>query len=170
MTSLDLIILLWFAFNIFKGLRQGLIATLASFLGWVIGGLVALRAYPVLLPFVSRLVEQPQLQIIIAMLGMMLGVSLCLALLGWLLSQFLKTIKLNWLNRLAGGVFGFAKIVVIVSIFIHILTPWASKMVWWQQSMVIQALQPSASAITAVVHKWGQQSLQHIQPMVQPSR
>lgn len=112
-----LIIIVWFAY---KGLRNGLIGELTSFLALILAIWIALKYSN----FTQELLQQhlslqgdylPVLSLILTFLVVLILVSL----IGKIITKILDFAQLGFLNRLLGGFFALLKVGIILSLFVN---------------------------------------------------
>lgn len=142
MNTLDIIMIILILISTMNGLRQGLIHALANLIGWVLALICATKFSVSLRPLMGFIGQDQTVQHIAAFIAIVLVVVILTWTLGYLLHQVVKKLKLSWFNRLAGGVFGFAKMAVVFLIAIHILQGWVAQTQMWQNSKMIGWLQP----------------------------
>jgi len=121
MNWLDIIILVVLALSAFGGLKNGLIKSLLSLIGLIVGVVLAGRFYESfsgVLPFISS----ERAAHIAAFIIIFLLVVIIFAILGIILTRLVSAILLGWLNRLLGAIFS----IIMGAIFIAaILAVWA---------------------------------------------
>jgi membrane protein required for colicin V production len=107
MNWLDIVILVVIAVAAFAGLIVGLIAAGLSLAGIIVGIILAGRYY---LPFSQHLGFIPEENIarIVAFAIILVGVVLIALVLAMVLRWAFSLIKLGWIDRLGGAVFGLA--------------------------------------------------------------
>jgi membrane protein required for colicin V production len=107
MNWLDIVILIVIAAATFGGLFIGLIASALSLVGIIVGVIVAGRYY---LPFSQQLGFIPEEKVaqIVAFAIILVGVMLVALALALVLRWALSLVKLGWIDRLGGAVFGLA--------------------------------------------------------------
>ncbi len=142
MNTLDIIMIILILISTMNGLRQGLIHALANLIGWVLALICATKFSESLRPLMGFIGQDQTVQHIAAFIAIVLVVVILTWTFGYLLHQVVKKLKLSWFNRLAGGVFGFAKMAVVFLIAIHILQGWVAQTQMWQNSKMIGWLQP----------------------------
>lgn len=105
MNWLDIVIIVILVASIFIGGKTGLIKSLLSLVGLVVGINLAGRYY---LTLAERLTFIPQENAahLIAFAIILIGVMVVAALLGWLLTKIISAVMLGWLNGLGGMIFG----------------------------------------------------------------
>lgn len=107
MNWLDIVILIVIALATFGGLFVGLIAAGLSLAGIIVGIILAGRYY---LPFSQQLgfIPEENFARIIAFAIILVGVMLIAVVLAMVLRWAFSLIKLGWIDRLGGAVFGLA--------------------------------------------------------------
>jgi|GEM_PF-284014 len=143
-TLLDVGIALIVLWSLYKGFRAGLIESLVGMLGWIITLYVGTHFARSLGYLFANIVHDPILQtalaflvIVLLMLSIMWGLSL-------VLKSLVDALALTPLEKLAGGVFGAARGVLVVLVIMSLIGSWASSTTWWQQSVLAPALLPYA--------------------------
>ncbi|EPF71445.1 CvpA family protein [Acinetobacter rudis] len=164
MNGLDITILLILLMGGLNGLRQGFVKALANLLGWVLALILAAKYAVTVAPLMSVLSMDPVVQKIAAFAVIILFV----VVLSWILSAFLdgllKTLKLGPLNRLAGGMFGGVKGLLVVLIAMQGLGPWVESSPYWRQSKLVQNLLPYAPLATELSKNVANQALEEMKP------
>lgn len=119
MNWLDIVILIVLAVFFFGGLKNGIIKTLVSLAGLILGVILAGRYYPILVPYLTFI---PEITIanIVAFISILMAVLVFAAVVAVILTHFAKAILLGWLNSLLGGAFGICMGVITVSILLTI--------------------------------------------------
>ncbi|MBA7564785.1 MAG: CvpA family protein [Dehalococcoidia bacterium] len=107
MNGLDIVILVVIAVATFGGLLIGLIAAGLSLAGVIVGIILAGRYY---LPFSQQLGFIPEENIaqVVAFAIILVGVMLIAVALAMVLRWAFSLIKLGWIDRIGGAVFGLA--------------------------------------------------------------
>lgn len=122
MNWLDLIIALPLAYFAFKGFSKGLIITLAMLVGLVLGLWGAIHLSDIMITFLQDQMNLKSNNInLIAYLVTFIVVFFLVYLLGNALNAVVKTVGLGIVNRLAGGVIGIVKGLLIVSALIIVI-------------------------------------------------
>lgn len=148
MNVIDIVILLALVMSVFNGLRQGLIAALANLIGWIMAFVLGIRYHNDVESYLGFLTRDPSILSILSFAFIVIVVMIIAWSASHLLQSAFKRLKLSWLNRLAGGFFGIAKVLVVFLILIHILSPWLSNMTLWKSSNMIALLHPYAAVTT----------------------
>ncbi|MDO8578236.1 MAG: CvpA family protein [Dehalococcoidales bacterium] len=102
---LDIVILVILVGSAFAGWRTGLIRSLLSLIGLVVGIKLAGLYYLSLAPRLSFVPDERAARII-AFVIVLAIVMLAALVLGWLLTKIVSSLTLGWLNGLGGMVFG----------------------------------------------------------------
>lgn len=114
MTYFDWILIAIVIFFSVKSLLRGAAREVSSLLALVLAGYAAIIYYPVVLPFLQPYLTSRWAQLAAACLCLFIAVYSIVNIAGWLLSKLLKTIKLSFLDSLAGACIGIAKAYVII--------------------------------------------------------
>ena len=107
------------------GARKGMAWQLAALASLIVSAYVAVRFSPVLAPYVG---SDPQWNRYIAMLILYLGTSLGIWMAFRLVAGIIDRVKLQGLDRQIGGLFGFAKgvlLCLVITFFAVTLSEWA---------------------------------------------
>ncbi len=117
MNIADIAILVVLVAFVFKGLLRGLLKEVCSLLGLVIGAFLAFRYHPPLGEGLASAFGLPsQVCVAISFMAIFLTSVVVFALIGYLLSRFVKLIFLGGFNRVAGGLFGLAQGAVLMAL------------------------------------------------------
>lgn len=123
MNLVDIAILVILTAFLVKGLVRGLLKELCSLIGLLGGAVLAFSFHS---PLAEMLVQNLRLPsavaVAVAFLALFLTTILLFAVLGHLLSRFVKLLFLGGLNRLAGGFFGLAEGVVLLAVILFALS------------------------------------------------
>jgi membrane protein required for colicin V production len=162
MNTLDIFILIILLIGGLNGLRQGFIKAFANLAGWILALIVAAKYASVLAPSMLSLSSDPVVQKIAAFAFIVLVIVVLTWIVTYLLNSILKSLKLGPLNRLAGGVFGGLKGLLVVLITIQGVGPWVESSPHWKQSKFIQALLPYAPWAAHLSKEAANEALHHI--------
>lgn len=105
MNWLDIVIIVILVASIFIGGKTGLIKSLLSLAGLVVGINLAGRYYLTLAEQLT-FIPQEKAAHIVAFAIILIGVMVVAALAGWLLTKLVSAVMLGWVNGLGGMVFG----------------------------------------------------------------
>lgn len=115
MSTIDIILLVLFIPAVYKGLKDGFVRQAAGILGLLLGLFLASRFSELLGGYLQNWVNaDPSIVKIIAFILIMIGVILCLNLLGKLVEKVFKLVMMGWLNRLLGLIFALAATALIL--------------------------------------------------------
>jgi membrane protein required for colicin V production len=122
MNLIDFLILLPITFFAYRGFVNGIIKEVFSIIGIILGVFLTFQYMDSVSAAIKPLFEEgasfvPFISAIIIFVGTLSIVHLA-AFLG---KKFLETIKLNFVNRVAGGAFGFLKSGIVISAILLIL-------------------------------------------------
>jgi membrane protein required for colicin V production len=122
MNWLDVVLAIVFILSIIVSVRQGLIKEATSLIGLIVALLIASRLYRAASEALSDKVGSGPLLATASFILVFLIVYLGVLLLGHILSKSLKILKMQWLDRLLGSVFGAARgVLMLVFILITLL-------------------------------------------------
>ena len=162
MNTNDVFILIILLTGGLNGLRQGFIKAFANLTGWILALIVAAKYASILAPSMRSLSSDPVVQKIAAFAFIVLMIVVLTWLVTYLLNGILRTLKLGPLNRLAGGVFGGLKGLLVVLITIQGVGPWVESSPHWRQSKFIQTLLPYAPWAAQMSKEAASEALHHI--------
>lgn len=122
MNLIDFLILIPIAYFCYRGFVNGIIKEVLSIVGIILGVFLTFQYMDPVGTVISPLFENrssfiPFVSAIIIFVGTLAIVNL----IAYLSKKFLETIKLNFVNRIAGSVFGFLKSGIVVSAILLIL-------------------------------------------------
>ncbi|MEN3977977.1 CvpA family protein [Acinetobacter sp. CWB-B33] len=168
MNAIDIFILIILLIGGLNGLRQGFIKAFANLAGWILALIVAAKYASILAPSMLALSSDPVVQKIAAFAFIVLAIVVLTWIATSLLNGILKSLKLGPLNRLAGGVFGGLKGLLVVLITIQGVGPWVESSPHWKQSKFIQALLPYAPWAAQMSKDAANEAMHHIHSEDQP--
>jgi membrane protein required for colicin V production len=148
--TIDWIIAAVFLVSVLVGLVRGVMREIVSLAGWVLGVVLAFfLAAPVgaMLPIESQVVQTALGAVLI-----LAGVLVLAALLGALLRALMAAVKLSTLDRLLGGVFGFARAALVSGVAVMLASgTQVPESEWWKQSMLLPWLQAGVALATPLL-------------------
>ncbi len=119
MGMLDIILALPLAYGIYKGVKNGLLVEVASILALIAGIYGTIHFSYIAANYLSERVEwDPRYIKITAFVLTFIIIVFVIHLLGKALTRFADFAMVGWLNKLAGGVFGFVEVAVILGAII----------------------------------------------------
>ncbi len=123
MNGLDIAILVILGAFILKGMLRGLLKELCSLLGLAAGAFLAFRFYGPLAESVARSLRLPHgVCVTVSFFALFLATILFFAVLGYLLSRFVKLLFLGGANRVAGALFGLVQGVLVLALVLFSLS------------------------------------------------
>ncbi len=122
MNLLDFLILIPIAYFCYRGFVNGIIKEVFSIVGIILGVFLTFQYMDPVGAFISPYFEEkasfiPFLSAILIFISTLIVVHLA----AFLSKKFLETIKLNFVNRIAGSAFGFLKSGIVISAILLIL-------------------------------------------------
>ena len=150
MTTVDWIIAAVVLVSVLVGLLRGVTRELVSLAGWVLGLVLAFF-------FAEQLgatlpIEPPVLRIAIGALLILAGVLVLAALLGAMLRALLAAARLSALDRLLGGVFGFARAALVLGVAVLLASGTAvPRAGWWKESSLLPWLEAGVAFATPLL-------------------
>lgn len=122
MNLIDFLILIPIVYFAYRGFANGIIKEVLSIVGIILGVFLTFQYMDPLAAAINPLFEEgasfvPFISAIIIFVGTLSLVHLA----AFLSKKFLETIKLNFINRIAGAAFGFLKSGIVISAILLIL-------------------------------------------------
>ena len=151
MSGLDIVIGVVVLIGLWRGFQVGLIKTAVGLVGWFIALIAASRLAASVAPQLSGIVQNPVLQMASAFLLVVIAVLAIMHLVAFVFSGVLKTLRLGVLDKIAGGILGAAKNVLMVLVVLSISAPLLVQMPQWQTSVLAPELLPYAPVGKALV-------------------
>ncbi|KAF2515096.1 CvpA family protein [Flavobacterium salilacus subsp. salilacus] len=123
MAVVDIIIGCVLVYGFIRGVWKGFFSELASLLSILLGIYAAIMLSGYMIQVINRYLhwEGKPIRIIAFILTFILAV-IAVILLGKLFTKLASFAMMGWLNKLLGGVFGFLKWLIIVSLLAHIFS------------------------------------------------
>ena len=120
---LDIVILLPIVYGLGHGLLRGFVRELTSIIA-ILGGVLAGKFFaPKVASMLLGALNIPErAALFIAYAVLFIGVALLCKMLAKAFTRFLRKVDLNWLNRLAGAVFGAAMWALIMSLVLNLIS------------------------------------------------
>jgi membrane protein required for colicin V production len=122
MSFIDILLGGILAFGLIKGIRNGLFIELASLISFIIGIYLASKFSYLTRSFVSGFISwSPKAIQITAFLFTFILVIIAIRLLAKIFTKIADFAYLGWINRLAGGVFGVIRMVLLLGVFFNLV-------------------------------------------------
>lgn len=120
---LDICLIIPLAWGLVRGLYKGLMMSVGSLVGLVLGVYMANIYAPQLSGILlKQFVLSQQVAHVLAYFIIFGGVTLITFLIANILDKFFKVVMLSWLNRLLGALFGVLKYAIALSVVLNLLT------------------------------------------------
>ena len=130
LTLVDWIIVIILAGSVLTGLARGFFRSVFSLIGLLAGVALASWNYWRLAAILKRFVHSVEIADVVAFLIIAGIVMIAAAILGSLLAKLFEKVGLGCLDRLAGGIFGFAQGLVFVTICILVTVAFFPQTAW----------------------------------------
>lgn len=128
MQIIDILVGLFLAYAIYKGVRNGFIIELSSLVSLMLGILIAIKFSHYLGDYLGEKTSwNPEYVKIISFVLTFILVLMGVMLLGKALTKMIGLMMLGWLNRLAGGIFSLLKMMLILSVCFNFFDKWNDK-------------------------------------------
>lgn len=144
MSGLDIVITIIVLIGLWRGFQVGLIRTAVGLAGWFIALIAATRLAGAVAPQLSGLVQSPVLQTALAFLVVVIVILAIMHLVAFVFSSALRTLRLGIVDKMAGGVLGAAKNVLIILVIMSVSAPLLVQLPQWQSSVLAPELLPYA--------------------------
>lgn len=148
-TLFDLIAVTIVGICLVVGLFRGAIDEIFSLIGWIIAFILANTFAKDIADAMSGVIHKAEVRLIVAYLILFMGTLVLVSLIKLMLSEFMKAIGLGSVDKILGGVVGFAKgtvIVMIIVIACGMMTSLPKKEYWkhsvsakWFETMAMAA-------------------------------
>lgn len=123
MTALDIAILVILGLFLIKGLLRGFLKEICSLAGLLGGTLLAFAYHASLAQLMSdQLGLPPKLCVVVTFLLLFVSTIFFFAVLGYVLTRFVKLVFLGGFNRILGGLFGMLQSVVLLAVILYALS------------------------------------------------
>ncbi|HVN19259.1 MAG TPA: CvpA family protein [Terriglobales bacterium] len=136
LSVLDWMILFVVLLNVIGAIGQGFFYELFSFVGVIVGYLIAAWQYPRLAEFYVRYVNSDWAADIAGFLTIFIVVVLLGGVAGRTARWAVKEVGLRWFDRFLGGLFGFLKGVLICTVIVIALASFNPTSSWIRESRV----------------------------------
>lgn len=151
MNPLDWVFAITLAISTVTAFMRGLILSVLSLAGLLLGILAATFYSPRMVPYLLRWVGTAALARVAAFLLILLCVYLLAALIGRLLRGACSAVGLAFLDRLGGAAFGFARGVLLLAALLLPFSPWLQQLRVTKTSVLMPYLLPAAHGISFIL-------------------
>lgn len=150
MSGLDIVIAVVVLIGLWRGFQVGLIKTAVGLVGWLIALIAATTLASTVAPMLSGIVANLVLQMALAFLLVVIAVLAVMHLVAFVFSGVIKTLRLGVLDKMAGGVLGAAKNVLMVLVILSVSAPLLMQLPQWHTSVLAPELMPYAPMAKAL--------------------
>lgn len=144
LSFLDIVILVVLTIGLWRGFQLGLMRSLVGLFGWLFALVLATFFAKPLAPMFADFFDNEISSIVASFLAVAILVLTLLQLILWVMSRALKGLKLSFLDKLAGAMFGFGKNALAVLLLISVVAPFVQQTNFWQNSQIAKSLLPLA--------------------------
>jgi membrane protein required for colicin V production len=148
----DIIVFAFIGILTIVGLWKGLVKQLFGLLGVIAGYLLAVSFYQTCSKFFTSV--PPGTARIMSFVTIFLACILAAHLIGWGVGRLLAISKLGFFNRIGGGLLGFFKGCIIISVMVMVLTAFLPGYTsLFKKSSTIKYILPVTAALKKVTHE-----------------
>ena len=151
LNPLDWVIVVLLAISAFTAFMRGLIRSLISIAGVVLGILLGAWYAPTLAGMLLRWIPQPTFAEIAAFLLILAGCYLLAMITGWLLRNACEAVGLGFADRLGGAAFGILRAVLLLAALILPLSPFLRMLPFARNSVLLPYLRSAAHGVSFVL-------------------
>ncbi len=151
MSGIDIVIAIVVLIGLWRGFQVGLIKTAVGLVGWFIALIAATQLAGSISPQLAGVVQNPVLQMALAFLLVVIVVLSIMHIIAYIFSGVLKTLRLGAIDKMAGGVLGAAKNVLMILVILSVSAPLLVQMPQWQTSVLAPELLPYAPMAKTLV-------------------
>ena len=118
----DIVVGVLFIAAVFNGFRKGLIMQLSGLITILLAAVFSGKLAKIILPELMRVVEiKPNHASVISYIIAFLLIAVGIFIIGSIIQKLLKTLNLNFINRLFGGIIAAAIAMVVMSILLNLI-------------------------------------------------
>ena len=151
LNPLDWVLVLLVASSTFMACIRGLIRSLISLVGVVLGILLAAWYAPALALRLARWIAEPAVAEVVAFAAILFGCFVAAALIGRLLRGAAKAVGLGMVDRLGGAAFGFVRAVLVLAAMLVFAAPFLPMVPFARDSAILPYLRTAAHGVSFVV-------------------
>jgi membrane protein required for colicin V production len=149
MGTFDIIVFAVIGILTIMGLCKGMVRQIFGLLGVIAGYMLAMRFYQPCSQFLTDI--HPGTARVISFIAIFLACVLVAHLVGWGTGRFLAVARLGFLNRIGGGLLGFLKGCIVISIAVMVMTTFLSAdHRLFKKSSTIKYILPVTTALKGV--------------------
>lgn len=159
MSIIDLTIALVVLWGVYRGFVAGMIKTVMTLISWLVALVAASRLASSMQSFFVEFTDSAVLQLALSFVCVFLLVLALLQLIVWLFDKAFRALKLDIINKIAGGLLGGAVGLLKVLVVLSVASPLLVRLDVWDNSPIAQELLPLAPIAKTLVYKMAQDSL-----------
>lgn len=144
MNTFDFFIAAIVLFALWRGFSAGFVKSFISLVGWLVALIAASRFAGDVGHLFTGMVSSPKLQLALGFLLIVLVSLTVLTIVSMVANKIMETLHIKILDRVAGGVLGALKGILVVLIFMSISAPVIQRLPFWQNSTLVPELMPFA--------------------------
>ncbi len=123
MSIIDIVILVPFAYALYKGIKNGFVGQIAGIGGIVLGIVLGSRFSALLSTYISQWINASEAVVkIISFAAIIIAVILLAAILSKAIEKLFSLVMLGWLNKLLGILLAFAGTALIIGVVISLIS------------------------------------------------
>jgi membrane protein required for colicin V production len=148
MTSFDWVVLCIIGLSTLLAFLRGVVREVIALAAWVLGLIGGIAFAPSVGAMLPEIPGHPALRYVIAFALIFIGALIVGGLIAWPLSRAIRAVGLGFVDRFLGSLFGFARGIAFVLVFVLIagLTP-LPRLPWWQGSAFAPSLVAAVGAL-----------------------
>ena len=125
MSWLDIVLLVILGLAAFQGVRAGLIKSVLSLAGMMVGIFLAIRLYDDFGSWLNGFISNASIANVVAFVIILLAVVLVATVVSSLLGGLISAIGAGWLNRIGGAIFSLLLSTVVLGALLAVLTKYS---------------------------------------------
>jgi membrane protein required for colicin V production len=148
MTIFEIAVLLVILLSALAGFATGLIRSVFSLAGLILGIAIASARYKVVAHRLGGLIDSPAFAQLVAFCIVAILVMVLAGLAGWFLRKLVHGVGLGWLDRSLGLLFGILRGALLVTLLVMALAAFFPTTAWMQDTWLEQRFLGAAQAAT----------------------
>lgn len=162
MSILDIVIAITVLIGIYRGFMAGMAKTMMALMSWLIALVSASQLAPSFQSLFASLTDNPILQLAMAFVFVFLLVLIVLQVIVWLFDKAFRALKLDIINKLAGGLLGGVVGLLKVLVVLSLVAPLLVRLPVWEKSPLAQSLLPFAPIAKALIYHTAEDVINHV--------
>lgn len=153
MSILDILIAITVLIGVYRGFVAGMIKTVMALISWLVALVAASKLAADFQSLFAPFVDSAILQLALAFVFVFLVVLCILRIIVWFFNKAFRALKLDIVNKLAGGVLGGGVGLLKVLVALSVAAPLLVRLPVWQTSPLAQSLLPFAPIAKTLVYE-----------------